>query len=687
MEGAVPVAFALLIAVIAAISTPEIFGTGDRDVLARLFAESTLIAMGLTIVLLAGGFDMSVASMTGMAAISSLVFYRVYELPVGVVLILTILLGALLGSVNGALIAWFDTRPFVTTLVTALTYRAVVQFVQGKYSDRLVFPRSDATWSFLGDGKIAGIPTSLAIVIPLLVIAHVFLSRSRWGWWIAATGSDTRSARRNGISVRVVTFGTYVASGMLCALAGFLLSARQGNTSSQVASGYEIAALTAVVLGGVSLFGGRGTVIRAAIGALVVVTLSQAVFRSGFDNAFNGLLLAVLLLGFAVLDQKWGKYRRIIADKISVSPIKLDVEPVAADSTTGVWETNFALSQAQPIGLGLVEGPEDVMLDNQGRLYCGDRRGWVWRFWGENFEHHQVFARTGGRPLAGKWDHDGNLVMTVGGIGVCRFDDKGKVEWLATRTKRSRGQLFDDAAIRFADDLDVAPDGSIYFSDASTRISQSTYYRTVVEYRPDGRLLRIDPDNGAVEPITVNHAVINGITTSHDGNSILMASTTLFRVDRLWISGEKQGKIEPVLENLPGCPDNIRRASDGNYWLSFVGMRTPFSDLILKHTPFRKRMIRELPVDDWIVPQWNVSCVAKFSESGEILSVMWDGTQERHPMVTSTAEHQGYLYLGGIENNRVGRVKLPPEEVGPTNVNLAVPSRSLTTASAGVHRA
>ena len=248
-------------------------------------------------------------------------------------------------------------------------------------------------------------------------------------------------------------------------------------------------------------------------------------------------------------------------------------------------------------------------------------------------------------------------------MGVIRVNHDGTTELLSNQVPRSRFSLHDDSAMRFADDLDVAPDGSIYVSDFSSRVGAAEYPIELVEMRANGRLIRIDPD-GTSEVVIKNYAFPNGVCTSQDGQSILVASTLLYRVDRLWIAGPKKGQLEPVLQNLPGCPDNINRASDGNYWMTFVAMRTPLSDLINRYPKIRRRMTKELPVDDWLLPQLNVSCVLKFNEAGEILRVMWDETLENYPMVTSVKEYDGVLYLGGINNNRLGRLVLDPSEVG-----------------------
>ena len=111
---------------------------------------------------------------------------------------------------------------------------------------------------------------------------------------------------------------------------------------------------------------------------------------------------------------------------------------------------------------------------------------------------------------------------------------------------------------------------------------------------------------------------------------------------------------------MPGYPDNINRASDGTYWMAWLGMRTPSFDLALRHPGMRKRMTRRLPQDEWLFPNINTGGVVKFNEDGRIVD---DARRPRpacsHPMVTSMREHKGYLYVGGILNNRIGRYRMP----------------------------
>jgi ribose transport system permease protein len=109
---------------------------------------------------------------------------------------------------------------------------------------------------------------------------------------------------------------------------------------------------------------------------------------------------------------------------------------------------------------------------------------------------------------------------------------------------------------------------------------------------------------------------------------------------------------------MPGYTDNINRASDGTYWMAWLGMRTPSFDLSLRHPAMRKRMTRRLPQDEWLFPNINTGGVVKFDENCNIVQTMGDLSGHAHPMVTSMREHKGHLFIGGILNNRIGRFRI-----------------------------
>jgi ribose transport system permease protein len=145
---------------------------------------------------------------------------------------------------------------------------------------------------------------------------------------------------------------------------------------------------------------------------------------------------------------------------------------------------------------------------------------------------------------------------------------------------------------------------------------------------------------------------------ANDGESLLFCETWGCTVKRYWFDGSRQGQIETIIPNLPGYPDNINRASDGNYWLALVGMRTPSFDLALRMPGFRRRMAKRLPPDEWMYPNINVGCIVKIDERGTVLQALWDRHGTNHPMITSMREHRGHLYIGGLSNNRIGRIPL-----------------------------
>jgi ribose transport system permease protein len=150
----------------------------------------------------------------------------------------------------------------------------------------------------------------------------------------------------------------------------------------------------------------------------------------------------------------------------------------------------------------------------------------------------------------------------------------------------------------------------------------------------------------------------NGVCLAHDGKSVLVASTWLCKIWRYWIDGPNQGELGVFADNLPGYIDNINRSSDGGYWVALVGIRSPTFDLAMRMPEFRRRMIKQIPPDEWIYPGINNGCVVQFNDQGEALESMWDPGGQSHPTITSMREHKGYLYLGGLENNRIGRIKL-----------------------------
>jgi ribose transport system permease protein len=661
IDNAIPFLALVVTIVVLGSIIPNFLSPSSLSDFARQFAEFGLVVLALTVVMISGGIDLSVAAVFSLAVLFSLIGVNVYEWPVPAVLAATLGMGVLCGALNGVLIGYLRLRAFLTTLVSLIIFRSIYEIVFLRMSTSIMsgFSMSDM-WLFIGEGTILGVPVSLIITLAIALAWHLVLSRMRPGWRLTAVGGARRSAYNAGIDVRFMVFVTYVASGAMCALAGFLFAARLGSTGSDTGVGLEVQALTAAVLGGTAIGGGRGSVAKAIIGSLLVLLLTNGLINLGISGPVTSTILGVVLLLAVFVDMRWQKHRHRILAKVYVSPAYLSLPPAPkVDAPGSPYALNDRLRSVEIIGLGEIEGPEDVILDRDDNLYCGTRHGDIVRFFGPDHKRSEVFAHIGGHPLGMAFDRNDNLLVCIGGMGLFQVAPDRTVTKLTDETNRSWLSVVDDSRLRLADDVDVAPDGRIYFSEATIRYEQEDWATDALESRASGRIICYDPRTGKTRTEIPKLVFANGVAMSGDGQSFLFAESWTCSISRYWFDGPKKGTTERVISDLPGYPDNINRASDGNYWLALLGMRGPALDLAMTMPGFRKRMARRVAPDQWLYPNINTGCVVKFNEKGEILDSLWDLGGMNHPMITSMREHRGWLYLGGVSNNRIGRYRLP----------------------------
>ncbi|MBL8906004.1 MAG: SMP-30/gluconolactonase/LRE family protein [Rhizobiales bacterium] len=667
VDNAIPLLILLAVALVFGSLIPDFFGPASISSLMRQWGEFALIVLALMIVMVAGGIDLSVGSTFALGNIVALALLNVAEWPVAAVIVGTLACGAAVGLVNGLLVGYLRLRAFLTTLVTLIIVRAVVDMLLLKYSVAIAAAFVDSDfWYYLGEGYVLGLPFSVVVAAIVAIVAHLVLTRSRAGWHVLATGGSRRSAHNVGISVRRVICATYVVSGTLSALAGLLFASRLGGAGADTGVGLEIAALTAAVLGGNSLGGGRGSAAKAIMGSIIVMIMVNGLVRLGITRGGSSLLLGIILLAAVAIDVRWLKNRHKLLSKVYVSPTYAELPPAPATEGESPYALNDRLRPVEAIGLNRIDGPEDVILDEDDNIYAGNRTGDIVRFHAPDYSRQEVFAHVGGRPLGMAFARDGSLLCCIGGMGLYRITRDRKIEKLTDETNRSWFSVIDDSRLRLADDLDIAPDGRVFFSEATIRYEMHEWPVDCLESRGNGRIICFNPSTGVTRTVLKNLLFPNGICMTLDGQSFLFAETWACRVSRYWFDGPKQRQVETVIADLPGYPDNINRASDGSYWLALVGMRTPALDLALKMPGFRKRMARRIAPDEWMYPNINTGCVLRFDETGRIIETLWDLGGENHPMITSMREHKGYLYIGGILNNRVGRLKLAGVDAGWT---------------------
>ncbi len=682
-ESVIPFLVTIVVVGVFASLLSGYFSAGNLGSLGHQFSETAIVVLAMGLVVMVGGIDLSVGSIFALANFVALYLIIALDLPVAVAAIATIAMGAGLGAINGFLCGVLRMRAFIVTLVTMIIFRGLVSLLLLEAGSELALGAEDTPlWSFLGYGTVIGLPTNAFVLLLLALGGHVLLTRTRLGAHIVAVGGNRLAARRAGIPANGIAMAVYVCSGALCALAGLLYASRVGSASYTTGKHMEILVLTAVILGGVSLGGGRGSVARMMMGALIVLVITNGMVRLGIRGGITEMATGAILLLAILFDVKWLKHKDKILNATFVSPMKMTLPPLPdLTQANSPFAVNDRLRDVEVIGLDAVDGPEDVILDRDGNLYTGVRQGEIVRFLAPDFSRKEVFARPGGRPLGMAFDRDDNLITCVAGMGLYGVRPDGDVFKLTDQTQRTWWRLRDDSRILMADDLDIASDGRIFFSEATVRYALSDWIVDGLEAAGNGKLLCYDPHTGKTKALLQGLYFANGVCLSHDGSSVLINESWGCCVQRYWLEGPKKGTTEPFISNLPGFPDNINRASDGAYWIAIAGVRSPLWDLVMKKPRFRARMIKRIPRDEWIFPNLNAGFIAKVDEGGTVLDVLWDRKATHHPSVTSMREHRGYLYIGGLANNRIGRIRLPDADPNWTAQESYWGARSKSDAS------
>ncbi|MBI5069356.1 MAG: SMP-30/gluconolactonase/LRE family protein [Deltaproteobacteria bacterium] len=331
------------------------------------------------------------------------------------------------------------------------------------------------------------------------------------------------------------------------------------------------------------------------------------------------------------------------------------IEPVAwqaprAPAREGAWAPNDRLRAVERIGAGQVDGPEATAIDGAGRVFTGTRDGRILRLepGARSFALH---ARTGGRPLGMAAAPGGGLVVADAEKGLLSVSPAGEVKVLAT----GHGGL----PFRLTDDVVLGSDGTAYFTDASSRFGLGGEREDVLEHAGRGRLLAWRPQTGATELLLSGLQFANGVALSGDESFLLVNETGAYRIVRYWLAGPRRGTSEPFLENLPGLPDNLTWSAERRaFWVALFSPRVAALDLLAPH-PWLRKLVLRLPL--WIQPQPRLQAMAlAVDEQGRVVEWMEDASAHPYAPVTSVREHAGFLWLGSLREDALGRVGAPP---------------------------
>ncbi len=275
--------------------------SGNAFEITRLAVEIGLLALVMTPIIITGGIDLSVGSMMGLSAVVMGSLWRDGGVSMPIAIAITLFVGLLGGSLNAAMITKLKAPPLIVTLGTFSLFRGVAEGLTRGIENYSGFSPS---YLFLGQGYVFGfIPTQLFIFVPAIIAVWWWLQRTAFGRSFYAVGFSQEGARYAGIKVRRRLNFVYCLSGVTAALAAVIYVAHLGQAKSDAGTGYELTAITAVVLGGASIFGGRGTVLGTVLGLFAIVILQNGLRLSGQPAELAGILTGVLLVVTILLDR------------------------------------------------------------------------------------------------------------------------------------------------------------------------------------------------------------------------------------------------------------------------------------------------------------------------------------------------------------------------------------------------
>ena len=334
---------------------------------------------------------------------------------------------------------------------------------------------------------------------------------------------------------------------------------------------------------------------------------------------------------------------------VPIDPVSWDA-PVDA-GLVDPFASNDRLRRAEVFDLGGHAGPEDVAGGPDGLIYAATADGVIIRLRPDG-SRVEVFAETGGRPLGIEFDAQGNLFVANAYLGVQKITPDGSVQVLV--------DTYDGQRIEYADDLAVAANGKIYFSDASSKFSASksggSYEASlldILEHGGHGRIFEFDPATGNTIVIADGLNFANGVAISDDQQYLLFNETGHYRVWRYWLEGPRRGQREVVIENLPGFPDNVNNGLNGRFW---IGLVAPRNDLLdeLSNKPWLRKVTQRLPA--FLRPKAERSShIIAITGDGQVLMNLQDSAATV-PALTGAFETRDAIWLSSLFGNRLARI-------------------------------
>ncbi|XP_057767429.1 protein STRICTOSIDINE SYNTHASE-LIKE 4-like [Salvia miltiorrhiza] len=353
-------------------------------------------------------------------------------------------------------------------------------------------------------------------------------------------------------------------------------------------------------------------------------------------------------------------FPRIIVVVVCVVAIALQLTIFSSSSYPGFLESlppssllpapsNGKLQDVMKLGEGLLMQPEDVAVDENGVLHTVTRDGSVKKMhkngtW-ENWCHIPSDSLLGITTTAA-----GDLIVCDARQGLLKVSEEG-VKLLTSH--------IDGAKIRFADDVIESADGTLYFSDASTKFGFHNWQLDLLETEPHGRLLKYEPSTNTTSVVLDGLAFANGVALSADQHYLLVCESWKYRCLKYWLQGHKKGETQIFIDKLPGRPDNINLAPDGSFWIALLESN-PMWPRFVYNLPGLKYVTGAFPefFSKWVINVVEKAMVVNVGSDGKMIRGFDDPTGKVMRFVTSAVEFEGHLYFGTLYNDFLGKLPL-----------------------------
>lgn len=316
----------ILLIVVFGLIAPNFTNPSSLILIAKHVALYGILAIGMTFVIITAGIDLTVGSLVGLAAmISGGLLYEGFKLPmfginiyfsVPIIIGITLIIGMLIGALNGLIITKYKLAPFIVTLGMLYIVRGVAML----RSNGATFPDlsgkpelGNTGFNVLGDGTILNIPVAIWIMVVIALLATFILKKLPLGWHVYAVGGNEKAALMSGIKVKSVKMFVYIFSGFCAAMVGLIVASQLSAAQPASGQGWEMNAIAATVLGGTSMAGGSGSIGGTIVGAFVIGVLSDGMVMCGVSEFWQQVIMGVVIIIAVIFDQIQKKFQSKLA--------------------------------------------------------------------------------------------------------------------------------------------------------------------------------------------------------------------------------------------------------------------------------------------------------------------------------------------------------------------------------------